>query len=242
MHVLFVFLEDHEVEVLLARWSVQKTKRSAISSDVRVPLRKCPIRLGWSVSQTVLETEVDEKWTITEGFNSSSVISLQISDFPSFIYRLFIAAAFLMENEMISLRQYNARNNRFGQTFAEAWWAWLTIAEFHCGFSLLFFSPLIHLFICYSKRQWVCWRRCRGPVASNVMVQQRSSTEIALERGACLAWQAGNKKAHLRANSQVAARPRRRSVCVFFFFFFFFCLFRFVCVTITRPRWEMWSS
>lgn len=48
---------------------------------------------------------------------------------------------------MISLRQHNARNNRFGQTFAEAWWAWLTIAEFHCGFSLLFFSlrPFIHL-------------------------------------------------------------------------------------------------
>lgn len=42
---------------------------------------------------------------------------------------------------MISLRQYNARNNRFGQTFAEAWWAWLTITEFHCGFSPLFFSP-----------------------------------------------------------------------------------------------------
>lgn len=128
---------------------------------MHVPCRKVPFYLSRSVSQTVVETEVDEKWAITEGFDSGSVITLQISDFPSFISRLFIAAAFLSENKMISLRQYNARNNRFGQTFAEAWWAWLTIIEFHCGFSLLFF-PFGHLFICYSKWQWVCWGRCWG--------------------------------------------------------------------------------
>lgn len=119
-------------------------KRSNIRSDVQFPSRKRPFYF----SQTVVETEVDEKWAITEGFDSGSVITLQISDFPSFICRLFIAAAFLHENKMISLRQHNARNNRLGQTFAEAWWAWLTITEFHCGFSLLFFlfppRPFIH--------------------------------------------------------------------------------------------------
>lgn len=117
-------------------------EREKVEVKYQVPSRKkLPFYLSRSVSQTVVETEVDEKWAITEGFDFGSVITLQISDFPSFISRLFIAAAFLSENKMISLRQYNARNNRFGQTFAEAWWAWLTITEFHCGFSLLFFSP-----------------------------------------------------------------------------------------------------
>lgn len=72
--------------------------------------------------QTVVETEVHEKWPITEGFNYNSVITRQMPDFPSFILALFLAAAFLQENKTISFRQYNARNNRFGQTFAEAWW------------------------------------------------------------------------------------------------------------------------
>lgn len=116
-----------------------KCWRSNIRSHMQRPIVENS--LCRPVSQTVMETEVDEKWAITEGFNSGSVITLQISDFPSFIYTLFIAAAFLSENKMISLRQYNARNNRFGQTFAEAWWAWLTIAEFHCGFSLTVSFP-----------------------------------------------------------------------------------------------------
>lgn len=64
---------------------------------------------------------------------------------------------------MISLRQHNARNNRFGQTFAEAWWAWLTITEFHCGFSsTVFFTPprSAHLFACYCGwRAGICWGR-----------------------------------------------------------------------------------
>lgn len=139
------------------------------------PWRKRPLYLSGSVSQTVVETEVDEKWTITEGFDSGSVITLQISDFPSFISTLFIAAAFLPENKMISLRQYNARNNRFGQTFAEAWWAWLTITEFHCGFGALCF-PRVHLFICYSKWQWLCWGRRRG----DVTVQQKMKSLCSL--------------------------------------------------------------
>lgn len=133
---LFLNLETEQMKA--------EKKRSNIRSDVQFPSRKRPFYF----SQTVVETEVDEKWAITEGFDSGSVITLQISDFPSFICRLFIAAAFLHENKMISLRQHNARNNRLGQTFAEAWWAWLTITEFHCGFSLLFFlfppRPFIH--------------------------------------------------------------------------------------------------
>lgn len=156
---------------------------SNIRSETHVPSRKQPFHLSRSVSQTVVETEVDEKWAITEGFNSGSVITLQISDFPSFISTLFIAAAFLSENKMISLRQYNARNNRFGQTFAEAWWAWLTITEFHCGFTPLFF-PLVHLFICYSKWQWVLpgggvgwwgwWVRSDGSTKKLVWTEKKS--------------------------------------------------------------------
>lgn len=99
-----------------------------------------------SVGEGVVETEVDEKWSVADGFSAASVITLQICDFPSFISRLFIEAAFLLENEMISFRQHNARNNRFGQTFAEAWWAWLTSAEFPCG-SCPLFSPRMHPFI-----------------------------------------------------------------------------------------------
>lgn len=76
---------------------------------------------------------------------------------------------------MISLRQHNARNNRFGQTFAEAWWAWLTITEFHCGFSstVFFTSPRsVHLFACYCGwRAGICWGR-EG---------QRSSYELGRE-------------------------------------------------------------
>lgn len=142
-----------------------------------------------------METEVDEKWAVTEGFNSDSVITLQISDFPSFISRLFIAAAFLSENKMISLRQYNARNNRFGQTFAEAWWAWLTIAEFHCGFSLLFFSPLVHLFICSSK----CARG--GEVVSKMRWLDKSSLYGAGWNHFLTHEGIGRKKTHKRAPS-----------------------------------------
>lgn len=164
---------------------------------MHVPSGKRPFCLSRSVTQTVVETEVDEKWAITEGFDSGSVITLQISDFPSFISRLFIAAAFLSENKMISLRQYNARNNRFGQTFAEAWWAWLTIAEFHCGFSLLFF-PLVHLFICYSKWQWVCggrWRvRRDGSTKELVWAEMKS---LCSKRGRPLVFHArGNAGKH----------------------------------------------
>lgn len=171
-------------------YSKRRDERSNIKSDVHVPMRKCPLHLSRSVSQTVMETEVDEKWAITEGFDSGSVITLQISDFPSFICRLFIAAAFLSENEMISLRQYNARNNRFGQTFAEAWWAWLTIAEFHCGFSSTVFSPLVHLFICYSKRQRVHWGRRRG-WRRWAMLWFNKGTRFIAGPSACLTWEKG---------------------------------------------------
>lgn len=155
-----------------------------------------------------METEVDEKWAITEGFDFGSVITLQISDFPSFISILFIAAAFLSENKMISLRQYNARNNRFGQTFAEAWWAWLTITEFHCGFSLLFF-PLVHLFICYSKWQWVCWGRwwrvrCDGSTKELVWRAMKSLCSLAQQKqGRQLShmWGSGQKKTHTLINT-----------------------------------------
>lgn len=57
---------------------------------------------SWSVSQTVVETEVDEKMSHKRRVNSCSVITIQISDFPSFIFTLFIAAAFLSENKIIS--------------------------------------------------------------------------------------------------------------------------------------------
>lgn len=109
IHVNIFWTDIEEIKVKYQVWHIFPIEK------------KCPFYLSWSVSQTVVETEVDEKWAITEGFDSGSVITLQISDFPSFISRLFIAAAFLSENKMMSLRQYNARNNRFGQTFAEAW-------------------------------------------------------------------------------------------------------------------------
>lgn len=73
------------------------TEEARIKCEASVSQDQLP--LGRSVSQTVVETEVDEKRAITEGFDCDSVITLQISDFPSFISRLFIAAAFLSENK-----------------------------------------------------------------------------------------------------------------------------------------------
>lgn len=81
-----------------------------------------------SVRQTA-ETEVDEKWAITEGFEWASVITRQISDFPPSSCGLFIAAAFLWENKMICLREYNARNNRFRQMFC---WGVVGLTDHRC--------------------------------------------------------------------------------------------------------------